>query len=95
MPTRALPLCARPAPAPRRPRPAPVSVSSLAAQYLGPYADYEEMLEFASEHGVKPQVEIMPATEVNAAIAKVRNNSARYRVVLDFGSNGSSSQVSA
>ena len=48
------------------------------------YDDYEEMLAFASKHGVKPQVELMPAAEVNAAITKVRNNTARYRVVLEF-----------
>ena len=42
------------------------------------------MLDFAREHNIKPKVEIMPAHEVNEAIMKVRNNSARYRVVLEF-----------
>ena len=57
---------------------------ALCGSYLGPYDDYEEMLQFAQQHGIKPQVELMPASEVNAAIAKVRTNTARYRVVLDF-----------
>ena len=57
---------------------------NLVGSYLGPYDDYEEMLQFACDHGVKPQVELMPAKDVNAAIAKVRNNTARYRVVLEF-----------
>ena len=57
---------------------------ALCGSYLGPYDDYEEMLRFAQQHGIKPQVELMPASEVNAAIAKVRTNTARYRVVLDF-----------
>lgn len=61
------------------------SEKTLAGSYLGPYADYEEMLAFAMEHGVKPMVELMPASEVNAAITKVRDNTARYRVVLEFG----------
>ena len=42
------------------------------------------MLAFATRHGVRPKVEVMPAAQVNDAIAKVRNNSARYRVVLEF-----------
>jgi len=57
---------------------------TLVGSYLGPYDDYEEMLSFATRHGVKPQIEIFPATEINAAITKVRNNTARYRIVLQF-----------
>ena len=53
---------------------------NLVGSYLGPYDDYQEMLDFAREHNIKPKVEIMPAHEVNEAIMKVRNNSARYRV---------------
>jgi len=56
----------------------------LVGSYLGPYDDYEEMLAFATAHGIKPKVELMPAAEINAAIAKVRNNTARFRVVLEF-----------
>lgn len=57
---------------------------ALVGSYLGPYADYESMLNFATQHNVKPKVEVLPAKEINAAIAKVRNNTARYRVVLEF-----------
>ena len=52
--------------------------------WRGPYADSQEMLDFAAARGVKPMVELMPAAEVNAAIVKVRNNTARYRVVIEF-----------
>jgi len=41
-----------------------------------------EMLEFASRHGIKAQVELMPMGEANAALAKVAQNRARYRMVL-------------
>ena len=57
---------------------------NLVGSYLGPYDDYQPMLDFAAAHGIKPQVEIMPAAEINAAVTKVRNNAARYRVVLEF-----------
>ena len=60
------------------------SEKALMGSYLGPYDDYEEMLAFAAAHGVTPQVELYPAAEVNAAITKVRMNTARYRVVLQF-----------
>jgi len=60
------------------------SERALVGSYLGPYDDYAAMLEFATAHGIKPQVELYPAAEINAAIAKVRNNTARYRVVLEF-----------
>ena len=57
---------------------------ALVGSYLGPYDDYDEMLAFATAHGVKPKIELHPACEINEAIAKVRNNTARYRVVLVF-----------
>ena len=60
----------------------PRVAGSLVGSYLGPYSDYEEMLKFATEHGIKPMVELFPFDEINTAIAKVRDNSARYRVVL-------------
>ena len=60
------------------------SEKALIGSYLGPYDDYAEMLQFAATHGIKPQVELFPAAEVNAALAKVRDNTARYRIVLVF-----------
>jgi uncharacterized zinc-type alcohol dehydrogenase-like protein len=40
------------------------------------------MLSFAQEHGIKPVVELMPMSQVNAAIQKLQENKARYRIVL-------------
>jgi D-arabinose 1-dehydrogenase-like Zn-dependent alcohol dehydrogenase len=48
------------------------------------YDDYEEMLAFATVHSVKPMVELFPASLINEAITKVRNNTARYRIVLEM-----------
>lgn len=56
----------------------------LVGSYLGPRADYGAMLRFAARHGVKPQVELMQASQVNEAVARVRENRARYRIVLQF-----------
>ena len=57
---------------------------TIVGSYLGAYADYDEMLAFAWAHAVVPRVEVMPISRVNEAIAKVRNNEARYRVVLQM-----------
>ena len=40
------------------------------------------MLSFAQEHGIKPMVELMPMSQVNAALQKVKENRTRYRIVL-------------
>mmetsp|Transcript_15726 Transcript_15726/g.49479 ORF Transcript_15726/g.49479 Transcript_15726/m.49479 type:complete len:287 (-) Transcript_15726:117-977(-) len=55
---------------------------SLQGSYLGPLADYAEMLSFAAAHGVKPKVELMKLAEVNEAVAKIKAGTARYRMVL-------------
>jgi len=57
---------------------------ALVGSYLGPYDDYDEMLAFSTKHDIRPQIEIFPASEINAALTKVRNNTARYRIVLEF-----------
>jgi uncharacterized zinc-type alcohol dehydrogenase-like protein len=40
------------------------------------------MLSFSQEHGIQPVVELMPMSQVNAALQKVKENKARYRIVL-------------
>ena len=57
----------------------------IAGSYLGPYRDYDDMLLFAAQNGVQPQVEVVDVAEINEAITKVRNNEARYRMVLRMG----------
>ena len=41
------------------------------------------MLDFAQRHHILPQVERFPMSRVNDALAHLRSNQARYRVVLD------------
>ncbi len=41
-----------------------------------------EMLSFAERHGVRTRTEVVPMDQVNEAIDKVRQNRARYRMVL-------------
>jgi uncharacterized zinc-type alcohol dehydrogenase-like protein len=41
------------------------------------------MLDFAARHGIAPQVEHFPMSQVNEALAHLMAGRARYRVVLD------------
>ncbi len=55
---------------------------SITGSFLGSRADMREMLGFAQEHGITPRIELMPMSQANEAILRVRENKARYRVVL-------------
>ncbi|MDH4214223.1 MAG: NAD(P)-dependent alcohol dehydrogenase [Candidatus Thorarchaeota archaeon] len=55
---------------------------SITGSFLGNRTTMREMLSFAQEHGIMPKMELMPMSEVNKAIRKVKENKARYRIVL-------------
>lgn len=55
---------------------------SITGSFLGNRTAMREMLSFAQANGIVPKVELMPMTEVNEAIRKVKENKARYRIVL-------------
>jgi len=55
---------------------------TLTSSFLGNRKTMREMLSFAQEHNIVPKVELMPMTKVNEAIQKVKENKARYRIVL-------------
>lgn len=40
------------------------------------------MLDFAARHGIRPQVEVHPVAEIEAALRSVREGAARYRAVV-------------
>jgi uncharacterized zinc-type alcohol dehydrogenase-like protein len=55
---------------------------SITGSFLGNRATMREMLSFAQEQAIMPKLELMPMTQVNEAIRKVKENKARYRIVL-------------
>ena len=61
---------------------------SITGSFLGNRETMREMFSFAQEHGITPKVELMPMTKVNEAIQKVKENKARYRIVLLNDSSG-------
>lgn len=55
---------------------------SITGSFIGNRATMMEMLAFAYDHDITPMVEIMPMAQINEAIKRVRENQARYRIVL-------------
>ncbi|MCX7998662.1 MAG: hypothetical protein N3A69_06885, partial [Leptospiraceae bacterium] len=56
----------------------------IMASPIGGRAMIVEMLRVAAEHEIFPVTEVFEKEECNEAIEKVRNNTIRYRAVLDF-----------
>ena len=59
-----------------------VHQQSVTGSFLGSRAMMKEVLSFAQAHKIAPMFELMPMAQVNQAIQKVKDNKARYRVVL-------------
>ena len=55
---------------------------SITGSFVGNRATMREMLSFAQAHGIKPWIELMPMSRINEAIERVKQNKARYRIVL-------------
>ncbi len=55
---------------------------TITGSFLGDRATMREMLAFAQDRGITPEIELMPMSQVNEAIQRLRENEARYRIVL-------------
>ena len=55
---------------------------SVCGSLIGGRSAIREMLEFAAHHNIKAKTEVMQMSEVNEAIAKLKDNRVRYRIVL-------------
>lgn len=55
---------------------------AITGSLLGNPPTMRAMLSFAQEHGITPLVELMPMSQVNEALQKVKQGEARYRIVL-------------
>jgi uncharacterized zinc-type alcohol dehydrogenase-like protein len=56
---------------------------SLAGSAIGGLPDTQEMLDFCAEHGVRPQIELIAASDVDGAYDRVVASDVRYRFVID------------
>lgn len=56
---------------------------SICGSFLGNQTDMRQMIQFAHGHNIQPMIELMPMSRINEAIQRVRENKARYRIVLE------------
>ncbi len=56
---------------------------SISGSPMGSPATTRKMLEFCCRHGIQPQIETYPMSQVNEALAHLRAGKARYRIVLE------------
>ena len=55
---------------------------SITGSFIGNHSTMREMLAFAQANHVTPMIETMPMSQVNQALQRVKDNKARYRIVL-------------
>jgi uncharacterized zinc-type alcohol dehydrogenase-like protein len=55
---------------------------ALTGSFLASRAGMEEMLAFSAAQGIHPLVEQMPMSQINLAVARLKANEVRYRIVL-------------
>jgi uncharacterized zinc-type alcohol dehydrogenase-like protein len=59
-----------------------VHQQSITGSFIGSRATMREMLLFAEKNEIRPKIELMPMTQVNEAIRRLKENKVRYRMVL-------------
>ncbi|WP_288369705.1 NAD(P)-dependent alcohol dehydrogenase [uncultured Algoriphagus sp.] len=55
------------------------------ASLIGGIPETQEVIDYCSENGIRPTIEIISAEQINEAWEKVVNKEARYRYVIDAG----------
>jgi uncharacterized zinc-type alcohol dehydrogenase-like protein len=55
---------------------------SISGSFIGNHDTMREMLAFAQANAITAMVEIMPMSQISEAIQRLRENKARYRIVL-------------
>ncbi|WP_158884582.1 NAD(P)-dependent alcohol dehydrogenase [Rhodanobacter sp. L36] len=56
----------------------------VAASLIGSIADTQEVLDFCAEHGIGPDIELIPIQDINVAIKKIIDSKVRFRYVIDM-----------
>ena len=59
---------------------------TLAGSLIGSIAETQEILDFCAEHGIAPDVQVIPIQEINEAYKKVKEGDVRFRYVINIDS---------
>ncbi|KAJ1375667.1 Polyketide synthase, enoylreductase domain [Sesbania bispinosa] len=57
----------------------------VAGSSIGGMKETQEMIDFAAEHNVKPDIEVIPIDYVNTALERLLKADVKYRFVIDIG----------
>ena len=57
---------------------------SLAGSGIGSIAETQEMLDFCAQHGILPEIEMIPMDRINEAWERMIRQDVRYRFVIDM-----------
>ena len=57
----------------------------VAGSLIGGMKETQEMIEFAAEHNITADIELVPMDYVNTAMDRLAKNDVRYRFVIDVG----------
>ena len=61
---------------------------SIAGSLFGSISETQEVLDFCAEHGIAPDVQVIPIQEINEAFRRVKEGDVRFRYVIDAASIG-------
>ncbi|MCJ0969006.1 alcohol dehydrogenase, partial [Mammaliicoccus sciuri] len=56
---------------------------SFAGSAIGGIRETQEMLDFCSEHNIRPQIELISADQIDEAYERVLSSDVKYRFVID------------
>ena len=56
----------------------------IAGSLIGGIADTQEILDFAAEHGIRPEVELIAMKDIDDAFARMKKEDVRFRHVIDM-----------
>ena len=59
---------------------------SVAGSLIGSIAETQEVLDFCTDHGVSPDIQLIGIEDINDAYKKVENGDVRFRYVIDLAS---------
>ncbi|RZI76860.1 MAG: NAD(P)-dependent alcohol dehydrogenase [Pseudomonas sp.] len=59
---------------------------SVAGSLIGNLADTQEILDFCAQHGIGPDIQLIPIQDINDAYDKVEAGDVRFRYVIDMAS---------
>ena len=52
---------------------------------VGGLKEFQETIDFAAKHNVKPDVEVIPIDYVNTAMERLLKADVKYRFIIDIG----------